>query len=235
MRINRSIPLPIFAIVLSALMIFAIGEYVYLTGNNTKDNFGIRGNLVITIDGKVTINQTDLIMNTAYDYVMCKLFNETTGCSLVGGYIGDSSSATNICQYWTPAGSLSNSGSSGFYSKDLCSLTAIGLSTNSVSPVQGSYGCPSMLTGSGMAPAHASIQHFGSTNQIILTGGWVNSGASQTISYVCLLPYNDKASATVLSVTGSGAADWSPLQDLLSSPQTVGSGQSFGVQWTILF
>ena len=230
---------------IASVSVLAIGivlgsAFVFALAQPPKDSIGLHGtiNVWVTQNGQtkqVVKDQNDLVMNFAYDYLICKLFNETNACTLTAGYFGDTSGATNICKYRDASGTLVDTGTAGFYGKDLCSLTAIGLSTQtSGNPIQGSFACPSMLTGSGMAPALATMQHFGQSPQVILTANWVNGGTgSVTVGYVCLLPYNDAAAGTVLSTSGTNNA--ALLQDLLSSSVSVAPGAGITIQWTINF
>lgn len=232
----------------ASLMVIAIATVLLISGvtfaqyynqANAGERLQIKGTIDVYIDGKLTLHQPDLIMNTAYDWVMCKIFNETTACTLIGGYIGGGSGATNVCKYRQDNGTLTQwfPGRTGanFAAKYLCSLTSIALSTSTSAPVQGTYGCPSMLNANGLVPTKATLVHFGSTNTIVLTSNFVNSGTTQSIGVVCLLPYNDQAGATVLSGPSPAVVDWAPLQDQLTTAQSVANGQSITVQWTISF
>jgi hypothetical protein len=214
------------ALSLSAVLLFA---FTVLPALN--DGFHYADTVNVYVDGKLVETVHNQIMSIAYDYMVCKAFNDTNACNSVGAYIpsvnfcfsGPSQSASKT-QVWTYCN---------------VKLGAIGLSTDSTAPSSTSNVCPSLLSGSGLSTALATTTHTVGTNTVVLSASWTAS-ASATVSKVCLFPVSTyepspPASGTyaIINNQATGPVAWA--QTLLSSSVSLVSGQSLTVQWTFSF
>lgn len=236
---KRQLPLPIFATILAALLIFSIGEYVYLNTElkNAQSGIHISGTIKIYEGNTLVRDIPDAIQNLGgEDTILCQIFNNTNECNNATTYYG---SATNqigtACQYWK--GSVAPTLTNGFYSNSLCNPTAIALSTDN-SQVTTNTGCP-VLTSSNLSPVHASqVQQpvAPGQNSIILTSAFSPTG-TQTINKLCLIMWNSHSntySAANGITLGNGAtAAFAFAIDAVSPSYTTTNGIPFTVQWTI--
>jgi hypothetical protein len=214
------------ALSLSAVLLFAFAVLPALMMN---DGFHYADTVNVYVDGKLVETVHNQIMSIAYDYMVCKAFNDTTACNVVGSYLP----APNYC-FSGPSQSASKVSVWTFCN---IKLGAIGLSSDSTTPQAGSSACPSLITSSGLTAAMATTSHTANTNTVVLTASWTASG-SQTVSKVCLFPVSTyepspAASGTYSIITGPSNTAWA--QTLLSSSVNLVSGQSLTVQWTFSF
>ena len=225
---------------------FAAGA-MYMQGTQEHFSFGTQ-KIAVYVDGHLVGQKTDAINGLAYDFLMCKAFNDSTGCSQAGagsgvGWGGSnalSGGSAQVCKGENTAGSASQTAA--WTSKAFCSALGVVLSTTTGSPGAGGPGsalyCSNTLNANGITPVKATTSHSPLTNTVVLTASWTDSGsATSNVNMVCLFPWNDQTGNTG-AVGGAGLVIGFPpiLMDVLpGAPITVAVGQSVSVQWTISF
>lgn len=232
MKINhlRNSPIFLTSIILIAGLITGLAvatEYENAQFNHDYLHFG-HETLTVKIDDKIVSYTENTISILFYDYVICKLFNDSTGCLSVNGYYGAGASGViNGCQYYT--GNSNNLGNQFIGSKELCSSIAIvlspGASTSASTP-----SCSTIFNSNGITPQKATTSHAVNTNTVILSASWTASGTTNGIAYICLFPWNDKSSVFVTNNAG-----WALAVDAVSPVQSVTLGQAISAQWTFSF
>ena len=235
---SLSIPLPIFAAILIGLMVFSVGEYVYLNDKNMGDTFRISGSFKLYENGHLVIQQ-DAITYGAYATVICKLFNDSTACDLANGMWNNNLQGTgtfvgNGC----PKNQVSTTRL--FNTDSPCMLTGIALSTDTTSPGTTPTGatCPNIITTNGMSPVVATTSYVANQNSITLTAQWTASG-SQTFDKACLVAVmntvGNTGSATYWTFGAGSVVGSNSFAIQLFTGQSVTTGQTWSAQWTFNF
>jgi len=230
-----------FAIVIVAgLMGLLIGSNVYqmmANANTAQENFGFKGVVAVYIDGKEVTHNNDVIEYNMYDFLMCKTWNDSTACDTpaTGGlcnlYTGLCALPTHGCETWSTSGVANHPDR--FTSSTRCTATAALLSTDTSIPNQSFSACPSYLTTNGFAPVQVTSSHVAGSNSLTLTATWTASGNQAGIDKACIGLWNDQSNNVVISPTSSS----NPLAMFVDNfaAQSVTTGQSFQIQWTVSF
>ena len=209
---------------LAIALLVGMGLTAFVGANSQPhDYLPIKGTITVSVNGH-QVYSGDTIMLLNYDYVICKVFNDTTACNTAGAYFG--SGGVNNCQYFGNNGHARNN----LWGGSLCSEVGLELSTDPTAPTNTFPYCTSALSGSGLSPLKATTTHAGGTNTVVLSGTWTFSGTSQSnIQKVCLALWNDQANAFNIPTGGNIlAADTFPAQTLTTS-------QTLTLQWTLSF
>lgn len=228
----------IVAILLAALLVSNPITYVASQSGNVNESLGMKGNLMIKIDGKITYNQPDLIMYYFYEFNMCKLFNDTTACGGSGTSNGMSTfyhnnAFANGCRTYNTAGVIDKPNN--FSPATRCSATAAFLSTDTDAPSATNPLLQTYLASSGFAPAHITTAYTITTNTITLTATWTATSSQNGIDKAAIALWNDANNAYVDSGSPFFASPVTVLTSDIFTAQTVNSGQSFQVIWTVSF
>jgi hypothetical protein len=231
MQVDKSVPFPIFfSISLIFMIVIAGSEYYYLNANSHKvnDRIAIHGSLKIYNGGVLVYNASDLVTYMSYDYLFCKIFNDSTACGQASNGFTGAIGGNAYCKFY---GSSGSSVASTFYSAELCSAVGVELGNPSTTPTinAATNACPSILTTSNLSPVKATTTHTASTNNILLTATWTPSADVNNVQVICLAPWSDVATTGI--VYGAGT-----YQDIIAidlfTPQTLSNGVPFTAQWT---
>lgn len=228
------------AILLIAISIFALTS---ITINSTNVNLGWSVSLTVKVDGKVVYYAPhDLIMNTAYAYVVCKAFNDTessgacyynaNSATPLNLFVGSTSntSPNYLCSSYTTGGAIMNNV---FLSKEVCVMSAVWLSTDTSAPTTAIPNCNSISSSFSTNPVKGVWSAYANTNTITLTASFTASSASTNVDKVCIGFWNDKANHAVDTSSGTGSPTILTA-DLFTAP-TISNGQSFQVVYSINF
>lgn len=154
----------LFLISLSAFIILCFGMvYAYYNGvydmASPADKMALKGEIEVKIDGKTIFRNHNVIFLAHYDYISCKLYNQScTVAGLTPGY----NVATNL-------------------------MDSAGLSTDSTTPVAGSASCSGLITTSGLERKKAdSISHSANSISNVLTWTWTATATVNNVQKVCL-------------------------------------------------
>lgn len=214
--------------IIASLSTFSVWEYNNIaTFNHNYLHLG-KETITIKIDGKQVYYAENTISVIMYDYVICKIFNDTTACQAANGYYGaGASGVVNGCHTYTGNG---NSQTGVFYSKNMCSALGMVFSSDTSTPVSTNPVCSVIFNSNGVLPKEATTSHAANTNTIILSQSWTATGTVNGIAKICLFPWDDKNNLFVTNNAG-----WALAIDLLSPSQSLTNGQAISAQWTFSF
>ena len=223
----------ILAIMLGIVLTISIIEYVYLEKNNNDNNLNIgvpiKGSLKIWNGNKLIYNADDILTYMAYDYIICKVFNDSTACGQAGN--GLTTGSLPYCKYYNTAGVIV---ASTFWAAERCSAAGIELGNPSVAPtLSPTLVCSSAINSNGITPIEATTSHTVSSGSITLTASWTPvTNPINGINEICLGAWSDIA--TTGFVQGGGT-----YQNVLAIQTFTAFNSAVGVpitiQWTFTF
>jgi hypothetical protein len=187
----------------------------------------LKENVKVFIDGKLVSQTHNTVTTVSYNWIMCKLFNDSTACT------NAPSSGITFASYCF---NQNGAGRAAFATFCNAKLGAIALSTDTSNPFSTGTTCPSQLTSGGLSPVVATTAYQATSNTITLTGSFTATASTNGVDKACLY--------AVYTVGTSGAATYTidPATtknayavSLFSGLQNVVNGQTLTVQWQFQF
>ncbi len=240
---NHPIPFIIAFVILAALITgIAINSYNTVYYNNyIHESFKPRDYVRVYVDGILIADTHNIVTSVSYEYLFCKMFNDTTACSNTssGGVTGATLACPDIEDYGVAAAFCTADGTKLYQSTTVpVYFGSIGASTSSSTPLISDTSCPSLLNSNGFQTAKGTTTHSVSQNSIILSNVYTNTGSTVTITKACLFTWFDTTAAhrgqSAIPIA-IGNLENRPLAEALFTGVVIANSQAVTIQWTFNF
>jgi hypothetical protein len=202
-------------VLLTSLLANGILVYAfYASPQHNRLHFG-RETVTVYRDGKFVSQNDNVVMNLMLDYLVCKMWNDSSACTRAGAFYGGTAPLCN-----------KNVSPFNFYSNAQCSTYGIGVSTETFTPTSSNFAC-TQLTANGFAVQKGTTSYSIDTNSISFTTTFTASGTQNGIDKACLFPWNDRTNAAVTA----GSPGQALAQDLFTSQNFI-NAQTLTITWT---